>query len=325
MASDLFVVVTPHFVVREDQLVRLAHAHPRVEIGFVRTPEELAAELPHADAAITSFGLPPGSLARAPRLRWVHSMGAGVERFLTPEIKSSDLTVTATKGPMGPLMAEHAVALMFALTKRLPSFLRDQREHRWRRYPAERPPLVELRDKTLLILGVGAVGSELARIGKLGLGMRVLGFSRARQDCPHVDRYVERAELPSAYAEADVVSLSLPVTPATIGIVDAGAFAAMKPTAYLINVARGKLVDEAALIDALREGRIAGAGLDAFAAEPLSPDSPLWDLDNVVVTPHTSAITERLGDHFVDFWSENLRRFARGEPLLGLVDKVAGY
>jgi phosphoglycerate dehydrogenase-like enzyme len=222
-------------------------------------------------------------------------------------------------------MAEHAVALLLALARSLPSFVDDQRAHRWRRYPSERPALVELRGKTILILGVGAVGSALARICKRGLGMRVIGFARARRSCPDVDAYVERAALPRAFAEADVVSLSLPVTPATTRIVDAAALAAMKPGAYLINVARGQLVDEAALIEALRAGRLAGAGLDAFAVEPLPPDSPLWDLENVIITPHSSAITEGLGDAFVDFWGENLRRFAEGEPLLGLVNPIAGY
>jgi phosphoglycerate dehydrogenase-like enzyme len=115
------------------------------------------------------------------------------------------------------------------------------------------------------------------------------------------------------------------VTPATEGLIDAAALAAMKPTAYLLNVARGRLVDEAALVNALAAGRLAGAGLDAVAVEPLPDDSPLWRLPNVIITPHTSAITDRLGDHFVDFWCDNLRCFAEGEPLRGLVDKHAGY
>jgi phosphoglycerate dehydrogenase-like enzyme len=222
-------------------------------------------------------------------------------------------------------MAEHAVALMLALARNLPGFARDQAEHRWRRMMAEHRHVVELGGKTILVMGVGEVGGHMARICKLGLGMRVLGMARTREANPHVDRYVDRADLHAALGEADVVSLSMPVTAVTRQIIDRGALAAMKPTAYIVNVARGQLVDEAAMTEALRDGRLAGAGLDAVAVEPLASDSPLWDLPNVIITPHTSAVTDRLGDHFVDFWAENIRRFAEGEPLLGGVDRHAGY
>ncbi len=321
----LQVVVTPHFVVRPEQLARLAYAHPRVDTHFAMTREEYNALLPKVDAAVTGFGVTPEQLATAPRLRWLQNMGAGVERLLTPELRRSTLIITATKGPMGVLMAEHVITLMLALARDLPAFFADQQMRRWRRYPAERRPALEIAGRTILVLGVGAVGREVARIGKLGLQMRVLGYARARRDCPHVDRYVEHAELSAALGEADVVSLSLPVTSATSRIIDAAALAAMKPGAFLINVARGNLVDQDALIAALRSGHLGGAGLDAFVEEPLPADSPLWSLPNVIITPHTSAITDRLGDHFVDFWAENVRRFAEGEPLLGLVDKEAGY
>jgi len=319
------VVVTPHFVVRPDQLARLARAHPRGDVRFASTREEYAALLPEVDAAVTGFGLSPEQLASAPRLRWLQNMGAGVERLLTPELRQSSLIITATKGPMGVLMAEHVVTLMLALARDLPTFFQDQQARRWRRYPDERRPAREIAGRTMLVLGVGAVGREVARMCKLGLQMQVLGYARSRQDCPYVDRYVSHADLPAALGEADVVSLSLPVTPATIRIVDAAALAALKPGAFLINVARGQLVDQEALIAALQSGQLGGAGLDAFAEEPLPPENPLWSMPNVIVTPHTSAITDRLGDHFVDFWAENIRRFAEGQPLLGLVDKEAGY
>lgn len=325
MPERLTVIASPHFVVRPEQLARLGQAHPRVDVRFVSSVEEFAAALPDADGAVT--GYPPSGelLASAPRLRWVQAMAAGVERFLTPELRAARLSLTATKGPMGVLMAEHAVALLLALARDLPRFFDDQRERRWRRYPGERGPLTELCDKTILILGVGTVGGELARICKLGFQMRVLGLSRTAHADPHVDRSVDRADLASALAEADVVSLSLPVTPATTRIIDAAALAAMKPGAFLINVARGQLIDEPALIAALQRGRLGGVGLDTFAKEPLAPESPLWSFPNVIVTPHTSAITDHLGDRFVAFWGENIRRFAEGDPLLGLVDQEAGY
>jgi phosphoglycerate dehydrogenase-like enzyme len=325
MTDRLTVVATPHFCVRPDQLARLSAAHPRVDVRFAETRDAFAALLPACDAAVTGYGIADDLLAAGRRLRWLQVQSAGVERALTPALAGSTVVVTASKGPMSALMAEHALMLLLALARQLPAFLDDRRARRWRRYPAERGPLTELAGKTLLVLGVGGVGGELARMAKLGLGMRVLGVSRRRRDCPHVDAWVEPDGLRAALTAADAVSLSLPVTPATERIVDAAALAAMKPTAYLINVARGRLVDEAALAAALARGRLAGAGLDAFAEEPPPADSPLWRLPNVIVTPHTSAITDGLGDRFVAFWGENIRRFADGEPLLGLVDKRAGY
>jgi phosphoglycerate dehydrogenase-like enzyme len=321
----LTIVVTPHFVVRPDQLARLADAHPAVRVRFATTADEYAAILPECDGAVTSFGLSPALLAAAPRLRWLQVMGAGVERLLTPALVQAPLTITATKGPMNVLMAEHVLTLLLALARQLPAYGEDQRQRRWRRYPAERGPVTELAGKTLLVAGVGGVGAEVARMGKRGLQMRVLGLSRTRRDCPDVDAYVERDQFHHALGEADAVSLSLPLTATTERIVDAAALAAMRPTAFLINVARGRLIDEPALVAALTAGRLGGAGLDALTVEPLPADSPLWGLPNVIITPHTSAITDGLGDRFVAFWAENIRRFATGQPLRGLVDKQAGY
>ena len=225
---------------------------------------------------------------------------------------------------MGPMMAEHALLLMLALARDLPGFVRDQTERRWR-FLADERPMVDAFRKTVLIMGVGAVGSHLARMCKVGLRMRVLGMARTRRDDPHVDRYVERPDLHAALGEADFVVLCLALTPETERIIDAAALAAMKPGASLINVARGGLVDEEALIAALRAGRIAGAGLDTTVIEPLPMESPLWSMDNVIVTPHVSPGRDRFASEFVAFWSENIRRFAEGEPLLGMIDRHARY
>jgi phosphoglycerate dehydrogenase-like enzyme len=319
------IVVTPHFVVRPEQLARLAQAHPHAEVVFATTPAEFAAALPDCDGAITGFPLAPDLLARASRLRWLQTQGAGVERLLTPELIAAPLTITATKGPMNILMAEHALALLLALARQLPAFVRDQQQRRWRRYPAERGPLVSLVGKTLLVLGVGGVGGEVARMAKLAFGMRVLGVMRTQRDHAYIDASIDPTTWQAALSQADAVSLSLPLTPATAGIIDAAALAAMKLGAFLINVARGQLVDEAALVAALAEGRLGGAGLDATAVEPLPADSRLWELPNVLITPHTSAITDDLGERFVAFWAENIGRFVEDQPLRGLVDKQAGY
>jgi phosphoglycerate dehydrogenase-like enzyme len=160
---------------------------------------------------------------------------------------------------------------------------------------------------------------------KAGFQMRVLGLSRATSGDPHVDEYIDRSGLHGALAEADFVCLALPDTPATDGIMDADAIGAMNSTAYLINVARGALIDEAALVDALMAGRIAGAALDVLAEEPASIDSPFWDLPDVIITPHKSSLTDRtLGDS-LEYYIENIRRFGEGEPLMGMVNKEAGY
>jgi phosphoglycerate dehydrogenase-like enzyme len=183
----------------------------------------------------------------------------------------------------------------------------------------------DLFGRTVLVMGVGAVGGNLARICKAGFQMRVLGTARSRRDNPYVDRYIESSALHAALGEADFVALCLAQTAETTAVIDAAALAAMQRTAYLVNVARGGLVDEAALVSALREGRIAGAGLDATILEPLPADSPLWDLPNVIITPHVAPGRDQLGRELAAFWCENIRRFVEGEPLLGVVDRQARY
>jgi phosphoglycerate dehydrogenase-like enzyme len=239
-------------------------------------------------------------------------------------VVAEHVLLTSSKGPMGPMMAEHALLLMLALARNLPGFLHDQAERQWR-FLADERPMLDLFGKTILILGVGGVGGHLARICQVGLRMPVLGLARTRRDDPHVDRYIARSELHAALGEADFVALCLALTPETAGIIDAAALAAMKPTAFLINVVRGGLIDEAALVTALRSGQLAGAGLDTVAVEPLPPESPLWDLPNVIITPHVSPGRDRFGGEVVGFWCENIRRFAEGQPLLGMVDRTTRY
>ena len=312
----------------DQRLARLARAHPRVTVEIAQDEARFAERLSEADGAFV-FGEFAGLLGPAlrpgGRLRWVHSLPVGVDHLLTPEVIAADhVTLTSSKGPMGPLMAEHIVMLMLSLARDLPGFLRDQAERRWR-FMADERPMVDLMGKTIAILGIGNVGSHLARICKLAFGMRVLGMTRTRRDDPHVDRFFGRAELHAALAEADFVVLALALTPETDRILDAAALAAMKPSAYLINVSRGVQIDEAALIEALRSARIAGAGLDAVTEEPLAPESPLWGMPNVIITPHVSPGRDRFAERMVDFWCENVRRFGEAEPLLGTVDRLAGY
>jgi D-2-hydroxyacid dehydrogenase (NADP+) len=331
-AQDLVLVVgippSFHQIIGPGVLERLSAAHPRVRVIMVEQPSQFAQAGAGAAGALVvapPFTIPDEWLRPGSPLRWVQSVPAGVNGLLTPGLMAaSHVTITSTKGPMGPLMAEHVVMLMLALARNLPGFLQDQAERRWRHLTGERA-MVELYQKTIAILGVGSVGSNLARICRVGFGMRVLGMARNRRSSPHVDRYFDQAELHQALAEADFVVLCLPLTQATDRMIDAAALAVMKPAAMLINIARGALVDEAALVEALRTGRLSGAGLDATTVEPLPAESPLWALPNVIITPHVAPARDRLAEHMVSFWCENIRRFAQGEELLGLVDREAGY
>lgn len=315
-------IATPEYVATLDR------AHPRLRVERTDDQARFAALLPEADAAFV-FGpfipLLPPALQPGGRLRWIHAMTAGVDRLLTPEVRAAThITLTSSKGPMGPLMAEHVVLMMLALARDLPGYVQDRAEKRWRFLVDERP-MRDLFGRTIAVLGTGAVGGNLTRMCKLGFQMRVLGMSRTRRDDPHVDQFFDRAELHTMLAEADFVALTMAITPETARIIDADALAAMKQSAYLINVSRGGLVDQEALIAALQAGQIAGAALDATTPEPLPEESPLWTLPNVIITPHISPGRDKLGEQMVGFWRENMRRFAGGEPLLGVVDRDAGY
>ena len=311
-----------------EHVATLDSAHSRLTVERTDDQERFAAFLPEADAAFV-FGpfidLLRPALEPGGRLRWIHSMPAGVDRLLTPEVRAAThITLTSSKGPMGPLMAEHVVLMMLALARDLPGFLEDQAAKRWR-FLADERPMRDLFGRTIAVLGTGAVGHNLTRICKNGFQMRVLGMSRSRRDDPHVDRFFDRAELHKMLAQADFVALTMALTPETERIIDAEALAAMKQSAYLINVSRGGLVDQEALIAALQAGEIAGAGLDATTPEPLPEESVLWSMPNVIVTPHVSPGRDKIGEQLVAFWRENMRRFAEGELLLGAVDRDHGY
>jgi phosphoglycerate dehydrogenase-like enzyme len=312
----------------EERLRQLVAAHPRAEVALVDDPDRFAELLPRADAAMVfpaMVSLLTPALRPGSRLCWVHSIPVGVEGLLTPEVVAAEhIVLTSSKGSIGPMVAEHALMLMLALARDLPGLARSQAARRWDAQDEVRP-MLDLFSKTVLVLGVGGIGGHLARICRVGLQMRVLGTARTRCNDPHVHRYVDLADLPAALGEADLVVLCLPLTSETRCIIDAAALAAMRPTAFLVNVARGGLVDEEALIAALQAGSIAGAGLDSFAAEPLPADSPLWAMPNVIITPHVAPSGDRAPGEAAAFLRENIRRFAEGEPLLGSVDRHARY
>jgi phosphoglycerate dehydrogenase-like enzyme len=271
-------------------------------------------------------------LARAPRLTWVHSASAGVERAMTPAARERGIVITNARGVFSRPIAEYVLMMILAVSRRLPGLLELQRERTWQ--PLEG---VELRDVTVGIVGLGSIGRAVGALAT-AFGCRVVAVRRRSEqgatagltETPSfgevmLERVGGPETLPQLLAESDFVVLAAPLTPETEDMIDAAALAAMKPTAWLINVARGRLVDERALVNALRDGTIGGAILDTFRDEPLAPSSPFYDLANVIVTPHTSWSSGRVLDRSVELFCDNLRRYAAGEPLLNVVDPSAGY
>ena len=294
-------------------LIRLPSRAFRVHVAS--TPEEAAG--PGALAEIFyCWGPPRPLLAGARRLRWVQCMGAGIERLLVPEL-SPHVRVTRVAGIFGPWMAEYTIAWCLWVTQRMDGFRASQRERRWA--PVDPIPL---RGQTLCVVGLGDIGRSIAKAAR-ALGMQVIGVTRSGRGSRDALRVYRTQALRAALARADFVVLTLPLSDETRGLVGPAELAAMKPTAWLLNLARGPIVNETALLGALRARRIGGAILDVFDTEPLPADHPLWGFDNVVVTPHISgpSTPREIGPIFND----NLRRYAARRPLRHLVDRARGY
>jgi phosphoglycerate dehydrogenase-like enzyme len=259
-------------------------------------------------------------LEAAPGIRWIHTCTAGYDQLLVPEIADRGLIVTRSAATQNIPMAEFVVAYILVAAKRFPHLLRAQARREW-----SPPDPDELGGSTVGIIGAGAVGAEVAR-RCAALGMRVIGTKRTPTPLPHFDQILPPDGLPRLLAEADFVVLATPLTAETRHMIGEAQLRLMKPTAHLLNVARGALIVEADLVRALRERWIAGACLDAFEQEPLPPSSPLWDLDNVVITPHCSYRSPHGMTRGLAEFKENLRRYLAGEPLLNLLrDPALGY
>jgi phosphoglycerate dehydrogenase-like enzyme len=315
----------PVWTIPPAEVARIAAALPDVEVIDARDPASRLEHFPAADVLLATR-LTAEEAARAARARWIHTTAVGVGGVLQPAVLERPIVVTNTRGTHGEAIAEHAIALALALRRRLHVALARQAERRWAQEEISRSRVPALSASQLLVLGLGGIGSRVAALGA-GLGMRVEGIRR-RLDLPAppgVARVRPLSDLHDALAAADVVVLALPGTGETRALLGAHELGAMRRGAVLVNVARGRLVDDGALIDALRSGRLGGAGMDAFEREPLPPDHPFWTLPNVIITPHTAAFA---GDYWrpaVDLFLENFARFRRGDPLLNVVDKAHGY
>ena len=306
---------------------RLRQEFPQLEVVNLPSYQGIDQQIRDAEVVI-GWSLRPEQLKAARQLRWIHSPAAAVHQLLFPELIDSHVLLTNGREVNGPVVAEHVIALILALAKNLHLAARFQQQRIWAQDAVwnSQPRPREIAGALLGLVGLGSIGSRVAS-NATALGMRVIAIrENLQKPKPEgVEKVMPAAEIDELISQSDYVALTVPVTPATRGLMNARRIAKMKPDACLINVGRGPLVDEAALIAALRERRIGGAALDVFEQEPLPGDSPLWDLENLLVTPHTAGLSERLWDRQYKLISENLRRYLEHRPLLAVVDKHKGY
>lgn len=313
---EKIAAVSRRVVVRD--IVHLLDAERKGDVAASRELDLLLADA----EVIFGLDLPSDLTRRAAGLRWVQVISAGIDHLIRKDILASEVTITNIKGMSATPIAEFVIAVALAFVKRLPYCGELQRQKRWQAFPT-----ASLQSKTIGIIGLGSIGREVARLSR-AFGMTVIATSRTAGRTgavSDVDRMLPKDQLPQLLAESDFVVLSLPLTEETKGLVGEKEFRAMKPTAYLINVARGGIVDEAALVRALEQGWIAGAGLDVFAVEPLPADSRLWELPNVVLSPHVSGGIEDEFELATDLFIDNLKRYLKGDRLHNVVDKEQGY
>jgi phosphoglycerate dehydrogenase-like enzyme len=306
---------------------RFTKDFPQIKIVQAENSDTITQEFSDSEIAF-AFALSLKQLQSAKKLRWIHSPSAAIHQFLFPEFVASDVILTNARDVHGPVVAEHVIALIFALAKKIPQAVRFQEKHVWGQEIAwragQRPR--ELAGATLGLVGLGSIGRAVAHHAAT-LGMNVIA-AREHPESPKpesVHEVLSSDHLDELLARSDYVVLAAPVTPATQGMISRPQLAKMKADACLINVGRGALIDEPALIEALRDHKIDAAALDVFEKEPLPADSPFWDLDNLLITPHTAGMTEKLWERHYVLFSENLRRYLSGQPLLALVDKHGGY
>ncbi len=310
---------------KPEHMARIADAAPGSRVVTVSLEGLADGDL--SDVEVLLRGPMPQSifdrlLSRCPRLMWVHSATAGVERVLTPAALERGIAITNARGVFSDPIAEYVLMMILTISRRLPQLLELQRERTWQ--PLEGR---EMADVTVGIVGLGSIGRRVAELA-LTFGAHVIATRRSPDNYSALTGQIEilpPEQLPELMSRSDFTVLALPLTSGTEDMFDAGLLALAKPGSWLINVARGALVDDRALLRAVNDGPLAGAVLDAFRDEPLPADSPLYSSPNIIVTPHTSWSSGRVLERSIDLFCQNLGRFQRGEALLNLVDPRAGY
>lgn len=309
-----------------DVAVHLRRRFPEMKVVHLPNYEHLDEEIVDTDIFV-GFTLRPNQFLSAKKLKWIHVAAAGVGQLMYPELRESGVALTNASGVHTITMAEHVLGMMLVLARRFASSFRYQMERRWAQqeiWDAQLRPR-ELKGQTLLVVGYGAIGHEVARRVR-PMGMRIWAVTRSgKGDAEFADRILPFMQLEEVLSETDYVVIAAPETPETRHMFNAKRLAAMKPTAFLLNVARGTLIDEAALIDTLQRRAIGGAALDVTEVEPLPPESPLWALDNVFITPHTSSVSEFLWDRQTELLLDNLERWFAGKELRNRVNLARGY
>jgi len=305
----------PRFI--EEYKALLEKNIPEAEFMICTSREDMERYAPEAEIALVGMTFPQDLFKRMPRLEWVQALAAGVESYIQNADQFQNIPVCRIAGAFGKYMAEYVLAYVLYFCQNIPRVLKSQREKKWDPFRME-----FIHQKTLGVMGLGHIGKVVAQKAR-DTGMRVVSWDMAPADAPFVERQFGSQEMRGFLKEADFVVLTLPATPATKNLVGRDFFQAMKKTAYLINICRGAIVDEGALVEALTSGQIAGAVIDAMREEPLPQKSPLWDCPNLIVTSHISGPS--LPEDMVEIFKENFRRFLGKEPLIGLIDFSRGF
>ena len=299
---------------------------PDMRVVHLPDYDLLAQELPDTDIFV-GYSLRAEQLTHAKKLKWIHSTAAGVAQLMYPELRDSGIVVTNPSGVFSPPMAEHTMGLLLALARNFPDSTRHQDRSHWGQQDIWDKPqrLTELSSQVLLIVGFGSIGRELAKRVR-AFEMRVWGVTRSgKGDTTHAEKILPAQQLEEALPHAGYVVIAAPETADTRHLIGAAQIARMKPGARLINVGRGSLLDEAALIRALETGALGGAALDVTSVEPLPPDSPLWKTPNLLITPHTSAVSDRLWHRETALLMDLLERWFDGREMFNQVDFARGY
>ena len=306
---------------------KLGREFPQLQIVVRRNYEGVEEFLGEAEVLFT-LSLRPEQFAVAHKLRWIHSPSAAVHQLMFTQLVNSEVVITNSREVHGPVVAEHVIALIFALAKKIPQAAVLQQKGVWGQEAMwnEGAHIREISGATLGLIGVGSIGRRVAKMAS-AVGMRVVAVrEHVESGAPEgVEQVFGTSALDEMLKQSDFVVVAAPLLAETRGLIDATRLAVMKPEAYLINVGRGAQVDEAALTAALRSHRIAGAALDVFEEEPLPADSPLWSLENLLITPHTAGLSEMIWQRQHEVFSDNLHRYLTRQPLRFVVDKCKGY
>jgi phosphoglycerate dehydrogenase-like enzyme len=300
---------------------RIKSISSNIELLVASSHDEAVQQAAESEASYT--WLSPEIIKRAKKLRWVQVGSAGVERYMFPELVNSDIILTNAKGIYGSQIAEHVMALVLSLARALNILIRRQQEEAWE--SRTHLPVIELGGLTMTVVGLGGIGSVVAKRAA-AFDLRIIGIDPVQTSKPdYVEALWKTDRLHEALRQSDFVVICCPLTPETQNLMSDKEFGAMKPSAYLINIARGGIVDQEALVRALKAKKIAGAGLDVTVPEPLPKGHELWRMENVILTPHMAGQSPHGGKRIMDLFCENLRRFTAGEPLLNVVNKKAGF